>query len=281
MTIEAITDTHCHIIDRNRIDYPWLADAPALNRDWPVTEYEREARRAGMTRTLHMEVDVAQDRIADETRMVSHLAQAPDSLLCGIIAACRPEHDGFAAEIEAAQANPLVKGFRRVLHVVPDDVSTGDTFRGNIRRLAAADLPFDICMSARQLPLAMELVDSAPQTRFVLDHCGVPDIAAGGWQTWADDIAAIARRESVSAKLSGVVAYAAADWDAESLGRWVMHVVDCFGPERCVWGSDWPVCTLGGGLSTWVAASRAILASLSPDERAAIYTDNATRIWNL
>lgn len=281
MTIESITDTHCHIIDRAALTYPWLADMPALNRDWPAATYSEEARMAGIARTLHMEVDVAPALIGAETDHIAKLAAAPGSLICGIIAACRPEQDDFADQIAAAQAHPLVKGFRRVLHVVPDALSQHARFRDNINALAAADLPFDICMTARQLPLALALVDAAPRTRFVLDHCGVPDIAGGGWDDWAAQITELASRENLSVKISGLPAYAATGWTAADLERWVLHVVAAFGPARCVWGGDWPVCTLGGSLSTWVSATRAILAGLSAAERAAIYNDNATRIWGL
>ena len=281
MDVEHITDTHLHVVDRGRLNYPWLSDAPPLNRDWPVEDYETEARRVGIDRALHMEVDVAAGDMEAETAYIDELAGREGSIIAGIIAACRPEEDGFAAEIERAQARRRVVGFRRVLHVVPDELSQGETFRANIRRLAAADLPFDICVAARQLPLAIELVDAAPQTRFVLDHCGVPDIAGGGWEAWARDVAAIAERPNVSAKVSGVVAYAAQDWTADELARWVGHVVESFGFERLVWGGDWPVCTLGGGLSTWVAATRAMFAAASGDERAALYRRNAERIWKL
>jgi predicted TIM-barrel fold metal-dependent hydrolase len=281
MHVEHITDTHCHIIDRSRLAYPWLAGAPALDRDWPAAAYQGEARRVGISRALHMEVDVAEPDIARETAFVEALAREEGSLFAGVIAACRPEADGFGEELARAQDRPLVKGFRRVLHVVPDALSQSATFRGNIRRLARADLPFDLCMLARQLPLAIELVDAAPGVRFVLDHCGVPDIAGGGWTSWSRDVAALAERPNVSAKISGVVAYAAPDWTADGLARWIGHVVECFGAGRLVWGGDWPVCTLGGGLSAWVAATRAILAQASADERAAIYARNAERIWKL
>lgn len=172
-------------------------------------------------------------------------------------------------------------GFRRAPHVVPDGTSRSDRFRADIRRLASAGLPFDICVSARQLPLAVELADAAPETRFVLDHCGVPDIAGGEWDDWARTVSALAERDNVSAKISGLPAYAAPDWSAADLARWAGHVTTCFGMDRLVWGGDWPVCTLGGGLAPWVAATRAIFAGCSAEERAALHDGNAARIWGL
>ncbi|WP_226781460.1 amidohydrolase family protein [Oceaniglobus trochenteri] len=282
MTPELITDTHLHIVNRAKIDYPWLGDAPALNRDWTQDDYATEARKVGIGRALFMEVDVAGDRIGDEIDHINDLADQPGSMIEGIIAACRPESDGFAAERERAVGHDRILGFRRVLHVVPDDVSQGETFRKNVRSLGQTDLTFDICMAAHQLPLTMELVDSAPETRFILDHCGVPDIAGDAWDDWARNITELAKRPNiVAAKISGICAYAAPDWTAATLGRWAGHVAESFGFDRLVWGGDWPVCTLGGGLSTWVGASRAIFAGCSADERAALHDGNAARIWGL
>ena len=281
MDVERITDTHLHVVDRGRLSYPWLAGVPALDRDWSLAEYAAEAGRVGVDRALFMEVDVAPDDITREIAFAEALCTAEGSPVVGIVAACRPEDERFPEEIERAQARPLVRGLRRVLHVVPDGISEAPLFRRNLARLAAAGLPFDVCVAARQLPLAAALADAAPQTALVLDHCGVPDIAGGGWDGWARDLAALAERPNVSAKISGVVAYAGPAWTADALARWIEHTIDCFGFDRLVWGGDWPVCTLGGGLSSWVAASRAILGGASADERALLYHLNADRIWGL
>ncbi|MFD1880621.1 amidohydrolase family protein [Paracoccus pacificus] len=279
--MESIFDTHLHLVDRSRISYPWIRDAGTLDRDWSHAEYAAEASACGITRALHMEVDAAEDMIGAEVDFIESLPPRKDVPIVGIISACRPEHDGFAAEIERAQARPSVVGFRRVLHVVPDALSQTARFRQNIRRLGPAGLPFDICMLARQLPLAMELVDAAPETRFVLDHCGVPDIAGGQFDSWARDISALAKRPNLSAKVSGIPSYAAKDWTAEDMRRWIEHVVAAFGFDRVVWGSDWFVCTQGGGLTKWVETCRTVLAGVSPAERVALFSGNAEKIWRV
>ncbi|WP_157018136.1 amidohydrolase family protein [Mesorhizobium xinjiangense] len=275
-------DTHLHVIDLEALRYPWLEEAPALNRDFSYETYALEARRVGIEASLHMEVDVAEDQIEAETEYVGGLAQGRKSLIVGAIASCRPEEEGFAAYLERQQANPLVRGFRRVLHVMPDDLSDAPLFRQNLKRLAGTRFTFDLCVLPRQIPKAIALADLAPDVQFVLDHCGVPDIKAGEMEPWRAQIAEIARRPNVVAKISGVVAYADPDsWSVATLGPWVEHVVESFGWDRVVWGSDWPVCTLGGGLSTWVAATQALFAGASADERARLYADNARRIWRL
>ena len=277
-----IIDTHLHVIDLSVLDYPWLANVAALDRPWAYETYALEARRAGISMSLHMEVDVAPEQIEAETAYVEKLSRLPDSLVAGAIAACRPEDRGFAEYLDRQRQNPFVKGFRRVLHVMPDELSDSPLFRENIARMSGTGLTFDLCVLPRQLPRAMALADLAPDVTFILDHCGVPDIKGDARQPWRDSIAEIARRPNVMAKISGVVAYADPDsWIAETLRPWVEHTIACFGWDRVVWGSDWPVCTLGGGLLPWVAATHALLDGCSSDEKRKLLSENARRLWRL
>lgn len=273
-----IFDTHLHLIDRSRLGYPWLAGIAALDRDWDFDSYLATAARIGITDVLHMEVDVAEADIDQETAWVAEMMGRPGSPLRGAISAARPESEGFEAWLDRVDRT-VVRGVRRVLHVVPDAVSEDDRFRRNVRKLGQAGLPFDICMLQRQLPLAVHLVDACPDTTFVLDHCGVPDIAGGSFEDWAGWIGRLAERPNVHAKLSGITAYGPPDWTLETLRHHVDHLLDTFGPRRMVWGSDSPVCTLQSSLAEWVATSLALLADLSPSDRAAIMSHNARQIW--
>jgi predicted TIM-barrel fold metal-dependent hydrolase len=278
----AIIDTHLHLIYRDRLSYPWLADIAPLNRDFSYETYAAEARRCGVTDAIHMEVDVAQADIEAETRNVEELARGPATLLRGAISACRPEDDGFPAFLDRQVADPFVKGFRRVLHVVPEDLSEGATFRANVKRLAAAARPFDLCVRPDQIDKAIALADLGPSVQFVLDHCGVPAIKDRAEHPWREKISAIARRPNVAVKISGVVAYAEpATWTIDDIRPYVEHAIESFGWDRVVWGSDWPVCTLTASLSIWVAAAQAITLGCSADERARLFSVNARRIWRL
>ncbi|MGB3899185.1 MAG: amidohydrolase [Mesorhizobium sp.] len=277
-----IVDTHLHLIDKTALRYPWLAGVPALDHDFSQEEYAAQARRAGIEAALFMEVDVDAADIEAELAYVEGLAKAPGSLLRGAIVACRPEEPGFAAWLEKVQANPFAKGFRRVLHVVPNDVSERPLFRENIRRIAGTGLTFDLCMLPGQMRQAFALVDSAPDVQFVLDHCGVPDIKDNAEHPWKEQIAEMAKRPNVVGKISGVVAYAdPATWTVETLQPYVGHTIASFGWDRVVWGSDWPVCTLGGSLLDWVAATHALLAGASDEERTRLLSGNAKRLWRL
>ncbi len=137
-------DTHLHVIDRSALNYPWLADVPALDRDFLYETYAAKPNAAALPRCLHMEVDVDPVNMQAETDYISRLGD----LVAGAVVSCRPEEDGFADYLERQKADPFVKGFRRVLHVVPDDVSEGALFRENIRRLSGTGLTFDLCTAA-------------------------------------------------------------------------------------------------------------------------------------
>ncbi|MDE1996391.1 MAG: amidohydrolase [Rhizobiaceae bacterium] len=275
-------DSHLHIVDRKALAYPWLEGAGALNSDNLYADYAREALRCGITDTLHMEVDVAESDIERETDYVKSVSREPGNLIRGAIAACRPENADFPVYLDRALADPFVKGFRRVLHVVPDELSEGALFRENLKRLAGTRLTFDFCVLPHQIGKAIAIADLNPDVQFILDHCGVPAVKDGVSDVWTSGMSEIAKRPNVTVKISGVVAYADPDsWTVETLRPFVEHSITSFGWDRVVWGSDWPVCTLCGGLSTWVAATHALTEGASAEERAKLYQLNAKRLWAL
>jgi len=281
-----IIDTHLHLIDKAALSYPWLGDAPALDRDFLFETYRRQAERCGIKAALHMEVDVAASAIQAETDYVKNIAVHSSGFIKGAIASCRPEEPGFAPYLEQQRNDPFVKGFRRVLHVVPDELSEDALFRENIKRLQGTGLTFDLCTLPHQIGKAIALVDLAPDVQFILDHCGVPNIKSGAFESWEKGITDIAQRANVVAKISGVVAYADAEsWTVETLRPYVEHVIASFGWERVIWGSDWPVNTLASsvdaGLSTWVATTHALLKGCSEGEKTLLLSDNAQRLWKL
>jgi len=272
-----IIDTHLHLIYQDRLRYPWLAEHPALNREFHLDDYRSQAEALGIAAALHMEVDVAEEDQAAETDFVTGLG-AP---VIGAIAACRPEATDFAARLDMIATNPAVRGLRRILHTSADELGQRPIFAENLRRLAAYDLSFDLCVLARQLPMAAQLAQACPDIRFVLDHCGVPDVAGGALDPWRADIRRLAERPNVSCKISGVVAYAGADWTTAALRPFVEHCIEAFGWDRVVWGSDWPVCTLTADLPRWVAASRDLVSGCGESEVAALFHVNARRIYRL
>lgn len=272
-----IIDTHLHLVYRPQFDVPWLANYPAIDRAWTADEYFATAEKLGIVAALHMEADVAEGQMLAEAEF---MATAHPRVI-GAIAAGRPEHADFAKHVQALQALPHVKGVRRILHTMPDELSESSQFVENVRLLAEADLSFDLCVRANQLHLAYELAASAPKVQFVLDHCGNPDIANEGFKSWSVGLKKIASLPNVAAKVSGIAVNAAPGWSTETLKPYVEHLIEVFGWDRVVWGSDHPVLLLNGSLERWVEASLAITASATESDRAKLFNGNAKRIYRL
>ena len=147
--------------------------------------------------------------------------------------------------------------------------------------LSDLGLRFDALVTPRELKPLREMLARHPQLAVVVDHCAKPAIAAGAWQPWADDLAAIARESSACCKLSGLVTEAGPRWSVDTLRPYVEHVLRAFGSDRVLWGSDWPVVNLASGFARWVDATDDLLRSLPSVERAAILGDNACRFYGL
>lgn len=273
-----IIDTHLHLIYQDRFSYPWLSGAPAINRQWTAESYFAEADGLGIAGALHMEVDVAETDIEAETRFVTAL----DPRIIGAIAGGRPESAGFPAQLEMLARIEGVRNIRRILHQSPNELSQTPLFAENLRRLPTYNLGFDLCVRADQLlPVGMPLVEKCPDVQFVLDHCGVPDIAGGGFEPWRDAITEIARLPNIACKISGIIAYGGENPDTALLKPYFEHVIKSFGWDRVVWGSDHPVCTLTANLTKWVGITHELLAGCSDSEKARLLYQNAERIYRI
>ena len=280
-----LIDTHQHLILRDRIGYAWTGEFPILAGDFTRADYAGLVAGTGVRATIFMETGVDDADYQAEARMVAGMVGAAVGgvAMLGQIASIRPEFDaGFDAWLEEARGLKVV-GFRRILHVVPDDVSLTETFRANLRKIGRAGYPFDLNFLSRQLvPIGVPLLKACPDQPFILDHCGVPDVAGGDWEVWKAGIAAVAAFPNVVVKLSGITTYCAPGTASVALVRpYVEYLLEAFGPDRMLWGGDWPVVNLGAGLPEWIRMTGELLAGLSEDERAAIGTGTARRVYGV
>jgi predicted TIM-barrel fold metal-dependent hydrolase len=278
-------DTHVHLLEPDRFTYDWTKDFPALSGRFDLSDYKKASLESGIQAAVFMEVDCEESD--DEAHYFCALAERPGSFIQAVVAAARPESPDFEQSLEEI-AHPRLTGIRRVLHTQPDGLSQTSRFRENVNRLGGLGLTFDLCVLQRQLPIALELVRACPQTTFILDHCGVPDIApndapAGeGFLAWKKAIRALAAEPNVNGKISGISAYVPAPLrNAQGLRPYTDTMLDAFGSTRLVWGGDWPVVNLGDGLLAWSTITRELLSGLTADERFQILITNAKKIYRI
>ena len=277
-----IVDAHQHLWDLDLFRYSWLDSLPSLNRSFRMPDYLAAAEGLNVVKTVHLEADVDEPYLLDETRHLLALADQSDNPLEGIVAGCRPERKDFKSYIGKIAGHPKLKGVRRVLHTQPDDVGARPTFIENLAALADYGLSFDICVLARQLPVAINLVSKCPEVVFILDHCGVPQVKERSLNPWRSHITEIAKLPNVVCKISGLVAYADPQkCTAEDLQPFIDHVISSFGWDRVLFGSDWPVCTLSASYQRWVQKLRAITEAAGEVNQRKLFHDNAIRAYRL
>jgi predicted TIM-barrel fold metal-dependent hydrolase len=277
-----IVDTHQHLWDIDLFRYSWLDSVPQLNRSFRMADYLSAVQGLDVVKSVHLEADVDEPYMFEETRHLLALAERADNPLEGIVACGRPEGEDFKSYLNKIAAYPKVKGVRRVLHTQPDAVGQGAAFLKNVAALSEYGLSFDICVLARQLPIAINLVSQCPEVAFVLDHCGVPQVKEKHLDPWRSHITEIARFPNVCCKISGLVAYADSKrWTAEDLKPFVEHVIAAFGWNRVLFGSDWPVCTLSASYRQWVEALQALTHAAGETNQKKLFYDNAIRVYRL
>lgn len=279
----ALLDTHQHLIYPDVASYSWTRDIPPLaDKAFTVEAYQDLSKDAVIVGSLFMETAVDDADYQAETRYVAKLAKDKANGILGIIASCRPETEGGFSDWQDECEGLGVVGFRRVLHIVDDSVSQSGTFRKNVREIGARGKTFDMCFLPKQLPIALELAQTCDNTKLILNHCGVPDIASGGLDPWREDMRALADMPNVTCKLSGLLAYCAAgEANLATIQPYVDHVLDVFGTDRIVWGSDWPVVELANGLPDWIGVTKQIFAQLSIDEAQAVGVKNAAATYGV
>jgi len=275
-----IVDTHQHLWDLDLFQYSWLNSVPSLNHSFRMADYLRATEGLNVPKSVHLEADVDEAFMLAETLHLLTLSEQPGNPLAAIVACGRPESKDFQAYLKKLVGHPKLKGIRRVLHTEPDHLGREATFVENVASLADYGLSFDICVLARQLPVAINLVSHCPRVTFILDHCGVPQVKEKVLDPWRSHIAELAKFQNVFCKISGIVAYAdPQNWTADDLRPYVDHVIRCFGWDRVLFGSDWPVCTLSATFRQWVDALRLITQEAGEANQRKLFHDNAIRVY--
>jgi len=276
-----IVDAHHHVWDPAAARHAWLEGMPALNRRFDLADFQRASAPEGVTASVLVQVLAS----AAETEEFLALAATSD-LVAGVVGWTDLNSPAVADEIARLRAGPggdLLAGIR---HLVQDEPDPGWLGRPGVRRglqaVGAAGLAYDLLVRPGQLPAALAVTRALDGVRFVLDHGGKPEIASGRLEPWTTLISDLAARPNVVCKVSGLVTEAGPGWTAAQIAPCIDHLLDCFGPGRLMFGSDWPVCTLAASYGEVVAVARDTLASmLGPAERHAVFFTNAITAYRL
>ncbi|MFZ4663759.1 MAG: amidohydrolase family protein [Caldilineaceae bacterium] len=294
-----IIDTHQHLWDLSKFKLPWVDGAPAINRSYLQSDYAEATAGLHVVKAVYMEVDVDPSQQTAEALYIIDQCQRDDTPTVGAVISGRPVSADFAAYISQFKGNRYIKGVRQVLHgpETPSGYCLQPTFVQSIQLLGELGMSFDLCLRPSDLGDGVKLADLCPNTRFVVDHCGNgdPNIIAVSAELpqnpddpfshtrhqWQDDMQALANRPNVICKISGIIARVTPGWSAATLAPTVNHCLDVFGPDRVVFGGDWPVCTLGASYREWATALREIIAERSERDQRKLLHDNAEQFYQL
>jgi L-fuconolactonase len=276
-----IVDAHHHLWDLTVRDQAWTGDLPSLRRSFHLSELAPLAAAAGVTATVLVQTIHA----VDETPEMLEIADSSD-LVAGVVGWTDVTVPTFGERLSDLLSGPggrCLVGIRHQVQELPDGdwLTELETLRG-LRQLASAGLAFDLIVRADQLPACVAAAREVPELSFVLDHLGKPRIAAHELEPWATHIRTLAESPNVSCKLSGMVTETdVANWKVADLRPYAEVVLEAFGPDRLMFGSDWPVSTLGADYAQVVDAAMELTAELSETEREAVFGGTATRIYGL
>jgi L-fuconolactonase len=278
----AIIDAHLHLIAPERFTYGFSGKTPMLDRPWTLADFIAKAHPVEIAGAVFVEV-WADDVFAREEAVFADEIAGEEPLLLGLVVNARLETGEGEQDLAHHKALSRVKGVRRLVETQDAIAFCADPgLRSGIRAAASMGWPFDICARAPQLDAVRGLVEALPDVRFILDHCGKPPLRDGNLARWREDIRALAGLPNLHCKLSGLTTEADHDhWREDELLPVMAHCIDRFGPERIVYGGDWPVSELATAYPHWVDLVDRVLAGLSAREKAAIYRDNAIHFYNL
>lgn len=274
-----IIDAHQHFWRYNASKHSWISDdMEVLRADFLPPDLKKELDRAGVDGCIAVQADQSEE----ETDFLLELARKY-SFIKGVVGWLDLRADDLEERLEHYTGNDYLKGIRHVIQDEPDDwfLLRAGFLRG-VEKLREYNLCYDILIFARQLPVAVEFAARFPDHRFVVDHIAKPDIKEQKIVKWEEGIRELARHPKMYCKISGMVTEADwKNWKSEDFKPYLDVVFDAFSPERLMFGSDWPVCTLAVGYQEIYRLVRNYIGGLGPEEQAMILGGNAREFYGV
>ena len=272
-------DAHHHLWLYDQQNYGWIDQSMGvLRRDFLPAHLDKELRSAGIDGAVAVQ---AQQTLSETAWLLSLADQFP--FIRGVVGWAPIASEDFSTHLDHLQSYAKLKGLRHIIQSEPDDnFILNASFNRGIARLKNTGLVYDILIFERHLPVAIQFADRHPQQKLVLDHVAKPRIRERAMEPWRRNIAELAKCENVYCKLSGMVTEA--DWSAWSppdLWPYLEVVLEAFGPQRLMVGSDWPVCLLAVSYSGWYNLLNSFLEKLTVSEREKILGGTASEVYRL
>ncbi|MEU9174551.1 amidohydrolase family protein [Streptomyces sp. NPDC048420] len=273
-----VVDVHHHVWDLSVRDQDWIAPDNPLRRTFTIEDLAPEARAAGVGRTVLVQTVT----VPEETPEFLALA-AEHELIAGVVGWTDLTRPDVADELTRLRGLPGGRYLKGIRHQVQGEPDSQWLLRPDVRRglaaVADAGLVYDLVVLPHQLPACVQAAQSLPGLTFVLDHLGKPPIASGALEPWATDVRALAALPNTVCKLSGMVTEAdLATWTTHDLRPYADTVLNAFGPDRLMFGSDWPVCTLAATYGEVLDAARQLTGGHDSDQ---IFEGTAVRVYHL
>jgi L-fuconolactonase len=291
-SVVPIVDTHQHLWNLQQFRLPWLKAGGELTRDFTMADYKKATEGLRITKAIYMEVAVAPEQKLAEAKHIVKVCEDESNPTCAAVIGGLVLENTFEDYILQFKGNPYIKGVRHGLNN-PGQLED-DRLIKNLRLLGRLNMSFDLLVPPILIGQAAKIVERCSDTKFVLDHCGNANPLAFAhkldWgrepqhdaDQWKRDIDTLASQRSVICKISGIIARVPRGKASSGvLARIVTHCLDTFGPERVVFGSDWPVCTRGAPLHVWTNLLREIVRKRSSEERRRLFWSNAHRFYGL
>lgn len=271
-------DSHQHFWKLDRADYHWLkAEPQSLSRDFLPTDLQPLLEQTGVEYTVTVQ---AAETVA-ETEFILSLA-AENRFIAGVVGWVDMVSPDAIEILERLSQCPKLVGIRPVIQGIADpNWMLKPELDPVFRYLVHNDLSFDALVKPVHLDALYRLLQRYPDLRVVIDHGAKPDIASSSFSPWAEKIQRIADESRAFCKLSGLVTEAANRAGYEDLYPYMSHLVNCFGPSRVMWGSDWPVCTLAATYNQWIQYLETFLSGFALEERKSIWGESAITFYKL
>lgn len=270
-----LIDAHQHVWRLDAPGHLWPgADMPAIHRDFGLEDFWSLAEPLGVTGT----VLVQSQPNASDTQWLLDVAAA-DPRVLGVVGWVDLLAADAPVRIETLAADPKLRGLRPMLQDLPFDWIADPALSPAIEAIIAAGLRFDALVRPGHLPALARFAERWPELPIVIDHAAKPDIAAGAWDGWLEGISPLAALPHVHCKMSGLLTGTAADQPAGVVTPYLEQLLSLFGPERVIWGSDWPVVTLASAYADWLDLARATVRAIDPAAESSVFGGNALSFY--